>query len=72
MVALFLIEGISVRKTSFLPFNVIFCYVAPAVFADWETLVPVIDVDFNIRIFTFSVPRIFTNLDHSSSEAIHV
>jgi len=42
-----------------LPFNVLFRDDTPAFSADGETLVSVIDVNFDIRISASSVPRIF-------------
>ncbi len=47
----------------FLPFNVLFRDYSPAFSAYGETLVSVIDVDFDICVFAFSLPRIFAVFD---------
>jgi len=44
----------------FSPFNVFFCYVAPAVSADRAKPALIIYVDFNVRVSAFSVPWVFT------------
>ena len=47
----------------FLPFNILFRDGAPAFSAYGKALVSVIDVDFDVRFFAFSVPRIFAGFD---------
>ena len=56
---------------AFLPFNVVFCDGAPAVSAYGEALVFVIDVDFDVCVFAFSVPRIFAVFNQFTSWAFH-
>jgi len=49
-----------IPKIRFLPFSVLFCDAAPAFSAYGESLVLIVDVDFNVCILTFFFPRIFT------------
>jgi hypothetical protein len=49
--------------TERLPFNVIFHDFAPAFSAYGKALVSVIDVDFDVRVFAFFLPRIFAVFD---------
>ena len=49
--------------TERLPFNVLFRDCAPAFSAYGEALVSVIDVNFDVRVFAFSLPRIFAVFD---------
>jgi hypothetical protein len=44
----------------FLPFNVLFSYTTPAVSAYGKALISIIDVNLNVRVFAFTIPRIFT------------
>jgi hypothetical protein len=56
----------------FLPFDVFFCNVAPAVSAYGEAPVSVIDVDLDIHVFAFAVPRIFAVFSQFTSWAFHI
>jgi len=54
------------EQANFLPFNVIFRDFAPAFSAYGEALVSVVDVDFNVCIFAFYIPWIFTVFNYFS------
>jgi hypothetical protein len=57
---------------AFLPFYVVFGDCAPAVSAYGQALVSVVDVNFDIRVFAFSVPRVFAVFNQFASWAFHV
>jgi len=42
------------------PFNVFLSHFVPAVATNWQNFVFVVDVDFNVGVVAFSVPRILT------------
>lgn len=46
------------------PFNVFFGYFAPAVAADWQYSIFVLDVDFDVGAAAFAVPRVLTRISH--------
>jgi hypothetical protein len=65
------IQEVNGRLRCFLPLNIVFCNVAPALLAYGEAPVSVIDVDCNIRVFAFSVPGIFAVFNQFTSWAFH-
>jgi len=46
------------------PFNVFFCYFTPAVAADRQNLVFVLNVDFDVGVAALSIPRVLARFSH--------
>ena len=47
-----------------LPLDILFCNFAPTISADGKTLVFVINVNFNVSVLTFALPRILAVLHY--------
>jgi len=55
---------------NFSPLNVLFRDLVPAMAADWQDLVLVVDVDLDFGIVALAVPRISATLCHANASPL--